>query len=112
MARSTSFKLLQRLVTSSALHLKAAALPAPFHLAVGLLRARGLSWGDRLAMLRLMRWLKQQAFRTPPEMTVTAMLQHTRQTPAMIELVWVPLCVAALNSKNIDYVCQAIAKVI
>ena len=57
------------------LHLKAAALPAPFHLAVGLLRARGLSWGDRLAMLRLMRCLRKRDFRTPPEMTVTAMLR-------------------------------------
>ncbi|HRG70483.1 MAG TPA: FAD-dependent oxidoreductase, partial [Thauera aminoaromatica] len=31
------------------LHLKAASLPAPFHLAVGLLRAQGLHWADRLA---------------------------------------------------------------
>ena len=94
------------------LHLKAAALPAPFHLAVGLLRARGLSWGDRLAMLRLMRWLRKQDFRTPPEMTVTAMLQHTRQTPAMIELVWVPLCVAALNTPADEAAAQVFANVL
>lgn len=94
------------------LHFKAAALPAPFHLAVGLLRARGLSWGDRLAMLRLMRWLKKHDFRTPPEMTVTAMLQHTRQTPAMIELVWVPLCVAALNTPADEAAAQVFANVL
>ena len=94
------------------MHLKAAALPAPFHLAVGLLRATGLSWGDRLAMLRLMRWLKKQDFRLPPEMTVTAMLQEARQTPAMVELVWVPLCLAALNTPPDEAAAQVFANVL
>ena len=94
------------------LHLKAAPLPAPFHLAVGVLRARGLSWADRLAMLRLMRWLKKQAFRLPPAMTVTAMLQASRQTLAMVELVWVPLCVAALNTPADEASAQVFANVL
>ena len=81
------------------LHLKAAALPAPFHLAVGLLRAHGLTWADRLAMLRLMRWLKRQGFRlSDPAMTVGRMLAETRQTPTLCQLIWEPLCVAALNT--------------
>lgn len=81
------------------LHLKAASLPAPFHLAVGLLRARGLTWADRLAMLRLMRCLKRQGFRLPdPALTVAGLLAATRQTPTLCELIWAPLCVAALNT--------------
>ena len=43
--------------------LRAAPLPAPFHLALGLLRAKGLSWADKRAMARLMGQLKRQAYR-------------------------------------------------
>ncbi len=96
-----------------ALHLKAAALPAPFHLAVGLLRARGLDWGDRLAMLRLMRWLKKRAFRLPvADMTVAQLLDETRQTPRLNTLIWAPLCVAALNTPVQDASAQVFANVL
>ena len=94
------------------LHLKAAALPAPFHLAVGLLRAKGLTWADRMAMVRLMRRLKKSDFRVSPEMTVTGLMRETRQTAAMIELVWVPLCVAALNTPPGDASAQIFANVL
>ncbi|AMO36345.1 hydroxysqualene dehydroxylase HpnE [Thauera humireducens] len=94
------------------LHLKAAALPAPFHLAVGLLRAKGLTWADRMAMVRLMRRLKKSDFRVPPEMTVTGLMRETRQTAAMIELVWVPLCVAALNTPPGEASAQIFANVL
>jgi len=94
------------------LQLKAASLPAPFHLAVGLLRARGLSWADRLAMLRLMRWLKKRSFRVPADMTVTGLLQATRQTPPLVQLVWEPLCVAALNTPAAEADAQVFANVL
>lgn len=94
------------------LHLKAAALPAPFHLAVGLLRAKGLTWADRMAMVRLMRRLKKSDFRVSPEMTVTGLMRETRQTAAMIELVWVPLCVAALNTPPGEASAQIFANVL
>ena len=94
------------------LRLKAAALPAPFHLVAGLLRAKGLGWSDRWAMLRLMRWLKKRDYRLPPDMTVSAMLQETRQTAALIELVWIPLCVAALNTPANEAAAQIFANVL
>ncbi len=94
------------------LHLQAAALPAPFHLALGLLRAKGLSWGDRLAMVRLMRWLKKQRFRLAPELSVAAMLRHTLQTETLCELVWKPLCVAALNTPAEEASAQVFANVL
>lgn len=95
------------------LNLKAAAaLPAPFHLATGLLWAKGLSWADKVAMVGMMRWLKKRDFRLPPEMTVSGLLRETRQTPAMIELVWVPLCVAALNTPAEDASAQIFANVL
>lgn len=80
------------------LHLQAARLPAPLHLAVGLLRARGLDWADRLAMLRLMRALKRNGFRVDPQQTVHTLLHETGQTDALRRLVWEPLCIAALNT--------------
>ena len=95
------------------LHLKAASLPAPFHLAVGLLRAKGLSWADRLAMLRLMRWLKRHSFRLPhPAMTVAALLAETGQTPTLCQLIWEPLCVAALNTPVAEASAQVFANVL
>ena len=95
------------------LHLKAASLPAPFHLAVGLLRAKGLRWADRLAMLRLMRWLKRHGFRLPdPAMTVAALLAETRQTPTLCQLIWEPLCVAALNTPVAEASAQVFANVL
>ena len=94
------------------LHLQAAGLPAPLHLAVGLLRARGLRWKDRFAMLRLMRALKRTRFRVAPHLTVRALLHDTRQTPELIRLVWEPLCVAALNTPIDDASAQVFASVL
>jgi len=95
------------------LHLKAASLPAPSHLAVGLLRSKGLSWADRLAMLRLMRWLKRHGFRLPDAaMTVDALLAETRQTATLCQLIWEPLCVAALNTPVAEASAQVFANVL
>ncbi|MFN3984183.1 MAG: hydroxysqualene dehydroxylase HpnE [Rhodocyclaceae bacterium] len=95
-------KVLQRLPLTlhvpGHLDLRAAPLPAPFHLALGIARARGLDWGDRLAMVRLMRHLKKQQFQVDPAMTVRALLHASGQTTRTISLIWAPLCVAALNT--------------
>ncbi|MBI1907143.1 MAG: FAD-dependent oxidoreductase [Rhodocyclales bacterium] len=80
------------------MHLQAARLPAPLHLALGLLRARGLDWADRFAMLRLMRYLKKHRFQLDTRMTVLRLLHTTGQTERLSALVWVPLCIAALNT--------------
>lgn len=76
----------------------AAGLPAPLHLAIGILRARGLGWSDRFAMLRLMRGLKKSGFKVAPGATVEGLLRQYRQSPLLCELIWAPLCIAALNT--------------
>ncbi len=81
-----------------ACELRAAPLPAPLHLAVGLLRARGLGLADKLAMARLMRHLKARRFRIEPDQPVAALLADTAQTERLSRLIWEPLCVAALNT--------------
>jgi squalene-associated FAD-dependent desaturase len=98
--------------TPGRMHFRAAALPAPLHLAVGLLRARGLSWPDRLAMLRLMRSLKKRRFVVEPGMTVEGLLRETRQTPRLAQFVWEPLCVAALNTHGAAASAQIFANVL
>ena len=80
------------------LSLKAAPLPAPLHLAGGLLTAKGLSWADKLAMVRLMRYLKKQRYQLSGDMPVSTLLTQTRQTAELTAWVWDPLCIAALNT--------------
>lgn len=72
--------------------------------ALAFLRARGMSWRDRLAALRLMR-----AIRRPPatDESVAALLARTAQTPGTITHLWAPLCVAALNT-SIDQSCARV----
>lgn len=80
------------------LTLKAAALPAPFHLALGLLRSKELSWADRFAALRLIRFLKKCHWKLNTDYPVSELLDRTRQTPLLRELMWDQLCLAALNT--------------
>lgn len=94
------------------LHLRAATLPAPLHLAVGLLRARGLGLRERLALLGLMRWLKKQDYRTPATWSVAELLQHTGQPASLVRLIWEPLCVAALNTPLATASAQVFATVL
>lgn len=94
------------------LTLKAAALPAPFHLALGLLRSRELSWADRFAMLRLIRFLKRCQWKLGTDYPVSELLSRTRQTPLLRELVWEQLCVAALNTPVSEASAQVFANVL
>ena len=80
------------------MHLKAANLPSPLHLAVGLLRASGLDWKDRFAAARLIRYLKKRKWQLGADKPVTNLLLDAGQTPRLRELLWEPLCIAALNT--------------
>ena len=67
-------------------------VPSPLHLLVGLFRWDALTWGDRVAALRM-------ALRGAPEPheTVREWLVRLGQTSRLIALLWEPLAVAALN---------------
>lgn len=94
------------------LHLQAARLPAPLHLAVGLLRASGLDWADRRAMFRLMAHLKKIRFRLDPGQSVAHLLAQTEQTGRLVRWVWEPLCIAALNTPPTQASAQVFANVL
>jgi len=80
------------------LSLVAARLPAPLHLAVAFARARGLGLAGRVACLRLMLNLWRHHWQVPAGETVAQLLERTGQPPWLIERLWGPLCVSALNT--------------
>ena len=78
--------------------LVAPPLPAPLHLALGVLRAKGLSLADKLSLARFAsaaRWMGWQLHR---DCTVSELLERFEQTARLIRLMWRPLCIAALNT--------------
>jgi hydroxysqualene dehydroxylase len=74
-------------------------LPAPFHLAVGLMRFKGLNWRDKLQMIKLMRFSKKVASNGDhlDEVSIRTLLQNTQQTEDAIQKFWEPLGLGALN---------------
>jgi predicted NAD/FAD-binding protein len=79
-------------------HLRLPRLPAPLNLAAGLVFARGLHWRDKLAAARLMHYLKERAFRLPRDETAAAFLGRQQQPANLVDKLWGPICVAALNT--------------
>lgn len=73
-------------------------LPAPLHLAVGLLVARGLSLADKIAAARFMRALQARGFRLRADMSAARLLAEYRQSASLIDKLWGPICIAALNT--------------
>ncbi|SMC29294.1 squalene-associated FAD-dependent desaturase [Andreprevotia lacus DSM 23236] len=79
-------------------HLRCASLPAPLHLALGLLRAKGLSWAERWALIRAVRWAQGRNWRLQADLPAADWLLQQRQPTTLIESFWRPLTVAALNT--------------
>jgi uncharacterized protein with NAD-binding domain and iron-sulfur cluster len=77
----------------SALH-----LPAPWQGVAAMLTARGLGWRDKLAALRFVRDLQARGLNPPPVWTVGELLAYRRQPPELVRKVWIPVCLAALNT--------------
>jgi len=96
------------LVFPGEFELRAPALPRPLHLLVALLRARGFTWTDRIAVMRLMARLN----RVRPGMTVARLLDDTRQTDAARRFLWDPLCISAMNTPVAEADAQVFANVL
>lgn len=73
-------------------------LPAPLHIAAGLLAAKGLSRKEKLAALRAMNQLRRNGWQTPRDATVQEWLALSLQPPRLQELLWGPLCIATMNT--------------
>ncbi|WP_329604176.1 hydroxysqualene dehydroxylase HpnE [Undibacterium rugosum] len=80
------------------MHFLASGWPAPLHLLMALWRARGLSREDKQALARFSttaRWMNWQLHQ---DCSAEELLVRFEQTPRLTELMWNPLCVAALNT--------------
>jgi squalene-associated FAD-dependent desaturase len=83
---------------ASGFRLRAAKLPAPWHFAAGLLRAKGIGWRARASAARLLAVHRRGNYRLPSDESVSAWLQRSRQSTAVCQALWNPLCTAALNT--------------
>ena len=82
----------------SGLALRLPRLPAPLHLAFGLLTASGCSGKEKIAAARFVRALEKTAYRLPEALTVSALLDAHDQRGALRKGLWEALCLAALNT--------------
>jgi squalene-associated FAD-dependent desaturase len=83
---------------AGAMNFVAPRLPAPLHMLVALLRARGLSGADKMALARFntsARWMDWQLHQ---DCSVAELLHRFDQTERLTRLMWRPLCLAALNT--------------
>jgi squalene-associated FAD-dependent desaturase len=78
--------------------LRAPRLPAPLHLLIGLLGATGISFASRLKAARFMWTMRQQYFQLKQDVSVAELMVRYRQPTELIEKLWEPLCIAALNT--------------
>jgi zeta-carotene desaturase len=72
-------------------------VPAPLHLLIGAMRWNAIGWKDVRALARM----RRGGGVAPPSATVRTWLEEQGQSPRLIELLWEPLAVAALN-QSID----------
>jgi squalene-associated FAD-dependent desaturase len=73
-------------------------LPAPLHLALALLRAKGLTRADKMALARFSTTARWMGWRMHNDCSVSELLDRFDQTERLTALMWRPLCLAALNT--------------
>lgn len=78
--------------------LRAPRLPAPLHLLIALLGARGLAWSERIAAIRFITAMRRNGYRIDADMPVAELLASQGQTGALARYLWEPMCVSALNT--------------
>jgi squalene-associated FAD-dependent desaturase len=78
--------------------LKAPKLPAPLHLLVALLSAKGLSITERLNAARFMLAMRRIKFTLRKDTNALDLVRTHRQSEELIRLMWEPICISALNT--------------
>ena len=83
---------------SGAMDFVAPRLPAPWHMVVALLRAKGLARADKLALARFTTSARWMRWGLNDDVPVSVLLERFDQTERLVRLLWAPLCIAALNT--------------
>ena len=79
-------------------HLNCAPLPAPFHLALGLLGSNAFPFKEKISLARALSVFSKKPFLLPSgAQTVGQFLDATGQGPASRERFWIPICNAVMN---------------
>lgn len=73
-------------------------LPAPFNLLFGLLFCKGLAFSERLAALKFMRHLRATEYQITRDIRLDLFLTSHLQSKNLVQFLWEPLCLAALNT--------------
>jgi len=87
-----------RRIKKRSVKIETGRLPAPLHIAWGLLLAKGLSLKDRVSALKFCRALQKTDFTVPSDISCLELFSQHRQTRNIVKTVWEPLCLAALNT--------------
>jgi squalene-associated FAD-dependent desaturase len=90
----------------------APALPAPLHLVMALLLAKGLSIADRVGAARFMNQLRALQFTLTQDISVGALLSRFHQSTNTRRYLWEPLCISALNTRPEDASAQVFLNVL
>ncbi len=80
------------------IRLRLPRLPAPFHLAAGVLLARGMPVSEKWAAVRFIRALQACGYRLAEDTSVAELLRRYGQGNTLLRVLWQPLCLAALNT--------------
>lgn len=78
--------------------LKAPHLPAPLHLLVALLSAKGLSFAERFQAAHFMLSMRRLKFKLTHDISAQELLRSHGQSEDLIRLMWEPICISALNT--------------
>ncbi|WP_126454731.1 hydroxysqualene dehydroxylase HpnE [Sulfuriflexus mobilis] len=79
-----------------AIRLRVGRLPAPFNFLTAILSAHGYSLAERFKTLRFMYTLQRRDYTLPDDISVMALL--VGQPKKVIDSLWEPICLAALNT--------------
>ena len=89
-----------------------ALFPGQFYMAWTLLATKGLSIADRWAAVRFMLALKRLKYQVDARLTVAELLATQRQPQNLIDHLWQPLTISALNTPLITASAQVFANVL
>ena len=76
--------------------LKLPDLPAPLDALVGIVRAQGWTWADKLSLLKTASLWQLRKFQCPPDQSVAELCSSV--SPRVLATLIEPLCVSALNT--------------
>ncbi|MFC3532964.1 hydroxysqualene dehydroxylase HpnE [Vogesella facilis] len=94
------------------MHMRCPDWPAPWQLLAGLLGARGLRWRDKLALLRLLTWLRVKRWQIGQDVAAQRWLRQQGQSERLLQYFWTPLILATLNTPPAQASMQLLANVL